>query len=38
MYYKLSDEGVEQEVLQDLLARRFVGLSGRQFGPDATTI
>ena len=24
--------------MRDLLARRFVGLSGRQFGPDATTI
>ena len=36
--YKLSDEGVERELLRDLLARRFVGLSGRQFGPDATTI
>ena len=36
--YNLSDEGVERELLKDLLARRFVGLSGRQFGPDATTI
>ena len=36
--YKLSDEGVERELLKDLLARRFAGLSGRQFGPDATTI
>lgn len=36
--YNLSDEGVERELLKDLLARRFVGLSGREFGPDATTI
>ena len=36
--YNLSDEGVERELLKDLLARRFVGLSGRQVGPDATTI
>ena len=36
--YNLSDEGVERELLRDLLARRFVGLSGAQFGPDATTI
>ena len=36
--YNLSDEGVERELLKDLQARRFVGLSGREFGPDATTI
>ena len=36
--YNLSDEDAEREQLKDLLARRFVGLSGRQFGPDATTI
>ncbi len=36
--YNLSDEGVERELLRDLPARRFVGLSGAQFGPDATTI
>ena len=36
--YKLSDQGDERELLRDLLARRFVGLSGRQSGPDATTI
>ena len=36
--YNLSDEGVERELLKDLPARRFVGLSGRELGPDATTI
>ena len=36
--YNLRDEKVERELLKDLLARRFVGLSGRQFGPDSTTI
>ena len=36
--YNLSDEGVEWELLKDLQARRFVGLSGREYGPDATTI
>ena len=36
--YNLSDGDTERELLKDLLARRFVGLSGRQFGPDATTI
>ena len=28
--YNLSDEGVERELLKDLQARRFVGLSGRE--------
>ena len=36
--YNLSDENTERELLKNLLARRFVGLSGRQFGPDFTTI
>ena len=36
--YNLSDEDTERELLKNLLARRFVGLSGRQFAPDFTTI
>ena len=36
--YNLSDEDTERELLKNLLARRFVGLSGRQFGPAFTTI
>ena len=36
--YNLSDEDTEREPLKNLLARRFVGLSGRQFAPDFTTI
>ena len=36
--YNLGNEDTERELLKNLLARRFVGLSGRQFGPDFTTI
>lgn len=36
--YNLSDEGVERMLLRDILARRFVGLTGRQFSPDFSTI
>ena len=36
--YNLSDEDTERELLKNLLARRFIGLSGRQFAPDFTTI
>ena len=36
--HNLGDEDTERELLKNLLARRFVGLSGRQFGPDFTTI
>ena len=34
----LGNEDTERELLKNLLARRFVGLSGAQFGPDFTTI
>ena len=36
--HNLGNEDTERELLKNLLARRFVGLSGRQFGPDFTTI
>ena len=36
--YNQGDEDTEQFLLRDLLARRFVGLSGCEFGPDFTTI
>ena len=36
--YNQSDEETERFLLRDLLARRFVGLSGGEFGPDFTTI
>ena len=36
--YNQSDEETERFLLRDLLARRFVGPSGSEFGPDFTTI
>ena len=36
--YNQSDEETERFLLRDLLARRFVGLCGCEFGPDFTTI
>ena len=36
--YNQSDEETERFLLRDLLARRFVGLCGKEFGPDFTTI
>ena len=36
--YNQSDEETERFLLRDLLARRFVGLCGSEFGPDFTTI
>ena len=36
--YNQSDEETERFLLRDLLARRFVGLCGKKFGPDFTTI
>ena len=36
--YNQSYEETERFLSRDLLARRFVGLSGREFGPDFTTI
>ena len=36
--HNLGNEDTERELLKNLLARRFVGLSGAQFGPDFTTI
>ena len=36
--YNQSDEETERFLLRDLLARRFVGLSGRDLPPDFTTI
>ena len=36
--YNQSDEETERFLSRDLLARRFVGLCGCEFGPDFTTI
>ena len=36
--YNQSDEETERFLLRELLARRFVGLCGCEFGPDFTTI
>ena len=36
--YNQSDEETERFLLRDLIARRFVGLCGCEFGPDFTTI
>ena len=36
--YNQSDEETERFLLRELLARRFVGLCGKEFGPDFTTI
>ena len=36
--YNQSDEETERFLSRELLARRFVGLCGKEFGPDFTTI
>ena len=36
--YNQGDEDTEQFLSRDLIARRFVGLSGSEVGPDFTTI